>query len=182
MPADPFDPSLAELAAEARAAWRDDELEWTSAAYEQWCHGRTLVDRAREHLHRGDRIAVTARPGAVPLAGRVVGVADDALALGTAGGRVDVPLRGDRAVAWRVVERARTGGSHGAAVGGFRARLLELEAAGAMVDVGTAVLDRVACGRLTVGRDHVVVDDGDTVTVIGMGAIDWVRAASGSAE
>jgi hypothetical protein len=179
MTAAPFDPSLGELAAEARAAWRDDELEWTAAAYEQWCHGRTLVDRAREHLHRGDRVAVVARPGAAPLAGRIVGVADDVLALGTAGGRVDVRLRADCVVAWQVVDRARSGGSHGVAVDGFRARLLELETAGAPVEVGASVLDGVARGQLTVGRDHVTVDDGSTLTVIGVGAIDWVRAASG---
>lgn len=178
MAATPFDPTLGEVAAAARAEWRDDELEWTTAAYEQWCHRRTLTDRAREHLHRGDRIAVVLRAGAGPIVGRVVGVGDDVLALGLAGGRVDVQLRADRAVAWRVVDRARSGGTHGITVDGFRARLLELEAGGAPVDLGTSVLDAVARGRLTVGHDHVVVDDGDTVTVIGMGAIDWVRVTS----
>ena len=73
------------------------------------------------------------------MVGTVLGVGPDGLALRTAGGRVDVAVRAG--IAWRVVEHAASGGDTGIAMAGFRARLLELEAAGSVVEVGAALPD-----------------------------------------
>ncbi|MET0628598.1 MAG: hypothetical protein ABW033_09090 [Acidimicrobiia bacterium] len=177
--------SLASVAAAARAEWRADEEEWTAAALEQWRHGRTIVDIAREHLHRGDIIAVEldgslpgVRSGSRVLQGSVIGVADDAIALDTLSGRVDVALHPGASIAWRVVERVRDGGGRGLLLNSFRARLLELESAGQPVAVGATTVDMIHRGRLTVGRDHVVVDDDDAWWVIAFSALRWVRAVS----
>jgi hypothetical protein len=178
MVTDPLDDgALVDAAAAARAEWRADEGEWTAAAYEQWCHGRRLVDRARDHLHRGDTIAIELSAGRV-VTGTVAGVADDLLALRTAAGRLDVRLDADGRVAWRVVTHAPDGGGRGIALDSFRARLLELEADRRRVELGTRVGDGVMRGRIEVGFDHAaVVDDaGVTSAVVGMGALEWVRA------
>lgn len=173
---DPDDISLAELGSAARASWRADEDEWTAAAYEQWCHGRTLVDRARDHLHRGDTLVVELR-SSQPVTGIVIGVAPDVLALRAAGGRVDVRFGRDACLAWHVARHARHGGSTGIVLDGFRARLLELESSGRSVELGASVGTSAWRGRIAVGRDHVAVldDDGATAGVIGLHALEWVR-------
>jgi hypothetical protein len=167
-------PELAAAAWSARVEWRADEEEWTAAAFEKWSHDRTLLDRATEHLHRGDVLAV-ALPGGGACRGRVVGVGADVVALDTAGGRVDVHVGDAPAIAWRVVERADNGGTRGVELTSFRARLVELEG-DAAVEVGVAHFDGVARGALTVGRDHLSLDDDGVTTVLGLAAVDWVRA------
>jgi hypothetical protein len=166
-------PELAAVAWSARAEWRADEEEWTAAAYERWSHDRTLLDRATEHLHRGDVLAV-ALPGGGACRGRVIGVGADVLALDTAGGRVDVHVRDAPAIAWRVGERAVEGGTRGVELRGFRSRLLELE--GDPVEAGIAHFDGVTRGTLTVGRDHVSLESDGVTTVLGLATVDWVRA------
>jgi hypothetical protein len=174
------DAAFADAAARARAAWRDEEQEWTAAAFEQWRHARTLVDRAREHLHRGDTIALVLPGAHGPLAGQVTGVGADVVVLQGPGRAVDVRLAAGAAIAWHVVHRARHGGTRGRTVESFRARLLEREAAGEPVEVATSLHDGRCYGHLTVGRDHVVLDDADgTTTVVALDAIQWVRAADG---
>jgi hypothetical protein len=177
----PAGASLASVAAAARAEWRADEDEWTAAALEQWRHGRTVVDLAREHLHRGDIIAIEldgSRSGARrALQGPVIGVADDVIALDTLSGRVDVALHPGVPIAWRVVERVPDGGGRGLPLDSFRARLLELEAARQPVEVGAMTVDGTHRGCLTVGRDHVVVDDDDTSWLVAFSALRSVHAA-----
>ena len=82
----------------------------------------------------------------------------------------------------RVIERAPTGGTRGEAVTTFRARLLELEMDEADIEVGIAAdnIPDVVCGRLDVGRDHVLVhEQDDSEVVIALGATAWVRRAPG---
>lgn len=166
-----FDGQLAHVGAAARAAWRADEQAWTATALAHWHHGRVLADLAREHLHRGDVIAVTWPDAPTTFTGTVIGVGIDSFALDSATTRVDLRLGSTSPLVWRVVQRAPEGGTRGHAVDSFRARLLELEATGAIVDVG------VGTGALTVGRDHVVLEraDVDTTTVVAFSAIRYVR-------
>lgn len=117
---------------------------------------RSLADVGAELLARGDTVAVDV-PGR-RFTGTVVHAGADVLRLRTiAGAAVDVPLRGPVGLA--VVERARSGGSDrldGPA--SFRSRLLELELAGAAVELGDASAGAPALGRLSaVAVDHVVL-------------------------
>lgn len=170
-----LDAQLRVAAAAARAEWRVDEEHWAGAALEQWQHARTLVDLARDHLHRGDTISLRWPGSAVSLTGRVTAVSDDALAVDAFTGRVDVSLAPGLALAWRVVEQATRGGSRGDEPLTFRARLLELEAIGAPVDVA-ALDDEIVRGAVRVGRDHVQVVGGDARWVLALSALRWVRA------
>ncbi|HEX5588267.1 MAG TPA: hypothetical protein VFZ17_13225 [Acidimicrobiia bacterium] len=171
------DGTLARVGAAARAEWRADEEEWSAAALEQWRHGRTLVDVAREHLHRGDVIAIDLLSPSPSLQGAVIGVATDLIAVDAFTGRVDVHVAHDAPIAWRIVERVADGGTRGLDLDGFRARLLELEAAATRVEVGVATSDAPQRGLLTVGRDHVGLEDRDASWVISLSALRWVRLA-----
>jgi hypothetical protein len=175
------DPTLAEAAAVARADWRAEEESWTAEALAHWWHRRTLLECARDHLHRGDVLQVTVgvAPVAAPFSGPLVGVGSDMLVMEVDGRRVDLHVREGSPVAWRVVRRARSGGTRGLDVGSFRARLLELEMREGDVELGVALAEGACVGRLTVGRDHVaVVDPVDDLTqVISLAAVWWVRPA-----
>lgn len=162
---------LTELSARLRAHWRADEEEWLRAAADHWLHARDLGDVAREFAARGDRIAVE-------VAGRrfegvVVAVGGDRLDLRTATVTVSVRLaladtrRAPAApIVLRRIDAARAGGLRPpAALVTFRARLLELESLGRPVRVGSALLGGECTGRITVGRDHVVVSDGGELVV-----------------
>jgi len=176
--ADPLDAvGMRATAAEARADWRADEQHWSSAALEQWRHTRTLVDLARDHLHRGDMIALQWPGATAAVAGRVIGVSDDAVAVATFAGRVDVVVAPGTAISWRVVESATRGGSRGIAPLTFRARLLELESLACEVDI--AHLDgEIVSGVLRVGRDHVQVVAPGATWVIAVSALRWVRESA----
>jgi len=168
---------LRAAAAHAREEWRAEEQHWSSAALEQWRHTRTLVDLARDHLYRGDTIALRWPGEAAVVTGRVIGVSDDAIAVATYAGRVDVALAPGTAISWRIVESAARGGSRGIAPLTFRARLLELESLTCEVDV--AHLDgEMVRGTLCVGHDHVQVVAPGATWVIALSALRWVRESS----
>jgi hypothetical protein len=174
---DPLDRiDIGDAAAVVRSEWRADEEEWMRAALERWQHDRSLLDVLRECMHRGDTITVCS--GRVTFTGRVAAVGDDLLALAAPDGRVDVHCDTDAPLVVRIAERARTGGTRGDAATTFRARLLDLEMVDGEVEVGTRAPGDVVRGRLTVGRDHVIVQDGDGEAVIAVAALAWVRPAS----
>jgi len=175
---DPLDEAgLRAAAADAREEWRADEQHWSAAALEQWRHTRTLLDLARDHLHRGDTIAFRWPGATVAVTGRVIGVSDDAVAVATFAGRVDVALAPGTVISWSEVDSATRGGSRGIAPLTFRARLLELESLTCEVDV--AHLDgEVVRGVLRVGRDHVQVVAPDATWAIAVSALRWVRESS----
>jgi len=175
---DPLDEvGLRAAAAHAREEWRADEQHWSAAALEQWRHTRTLVDLARDHLHRGDTIALRWPGATAAVAGRVVGVSGDAVAVATFAGRVDVALAPGAAISWRIVESATRGGSRGITPLTFRARLLELESLACEVDV--AHLDgEIVRGVLCVGHDHVQVVAPGASWMIALSALRWVRESS----
>ena len=151
------------MAAHLRAEVRADEEDWTRAAVQHWAHARTLADLAREFAARGDGVVVetTGRSfrGVIVAVGPARGdratrgaVGHLRLALAEAVGSPLAPFALYRA------DRARRGGVRPpAALVTFRARLLELEAAGIPVRVGSSVIGGELTGCLTVGRDHVVV-------------------------
>jgi len=149
-------PDLAGAGAAMREAWRSDEEAAGAAAAERWNHGRSLTDRLVECMHRGDPVAAVA--AGHRFSGEVVEVTTDLLSLRTAGGRVDVNLGAAVPAVVEVVERVRSGGrSAVGSSGGFRARLLALEAEGAEVTVGTVLLPEAFDGKVGVGADHVCV-------------------------
>lgn len=181
-------PDLGAAAGSMREAWRSEEEEWSRAAAAQWAHGRSLVDVARELMHRGDTVAVTA--GDATFTGEVTDVGLDVLRLRTVAGPVDVQLAAvttgtaDRRqarlpapVVLRVVERARSGGrSAGGGPETFRARLLENEADAVEVVVGASLVGEELRGTLTVGRDQVRVCDRDGhETYLPLAWISWMR-------
>jgi hypothetical protein len=161
------DPDIAGAAGALREEWRAEEEEYTRAAMTRWTHERRLADIARELVHRGD--TVTVAMGNITFTGEAVSAGPDFLQLRTtAGGRVDVNLavattttgrevRVPAPLVIRVVERARAGGRSDRRATTFRARLLEREADGDAVVVGSMLLDEQLEGVLTVGRDYVCV-------------------------
>jgi hypothetical protein len=169
------DDELREVAAATRAAWRADEEQWARAAFEAWEHDRTLLDVARECMHRGDTVAI-ALPGRTFL-GAVASVGNDRIGIATNEGPVDVQVIRDAPIAVRVVKRARVGGTRGEhAVVTFRARLLQLETDAESVELGVPVGDGVLNGRLRVGRDQVSVTDRDGCRCyVSIGSVSWVR-------
>lgn len=172
-----------------REAWRSEEEAYTRAAAAQWAHGRGLVDIARELMHRGDTIALSA--GRVTFTGSVSHVGIDLLRVRTPSGLVDVNLaavttgsgatRSARLLApivLRVVERARTGGRR--AGGGpetFRAQLFEYETEEVVIRVGSMLVDEELRGTSKVGRDQLCVVDADRrETYLPLAWISWVAA------
>jgi hypothetical protein len=181
---DPFDdltgdPQLESAAGAAREELRAEEEEYVRAAARQWARHRDLLDVARELQHRGDTVAIDV--GETSFRGLIAAVGRDYVQVATPAGRVDVPVvtaSGALPLVIRVVERARRGGRRaepGAQT--FRARLLEYDADEVDALIGSALLRDDLRGRLTVGRDHVVVHgrDGDE-TYLPLAWIAWVRA------
>jgi hypothetical protein len=183
---DAADADLSTTAGSMREEWRADEEEWSRAAAAHWAHGRSLVDIARELMHRGDTVAVTA--GETTFTGEVTDVGLDVLRLRTATGTVDLQLAavttgsgGRRAtrlpapVVLRVVTRARSGGRRASGhATTFRARLLEHEADAIEVTLGSVLLDGELSGLVTVGRDQVHVCDRGGETYVPLAWISWV--------
>lgn len=159
-----------------REEWRAEQESATLDAAEQWRHSRSLLDLARDHMHRGDRVAITV--AGHRCVGEIVEVARDRIALLDVGGsaaRADVHVIDVVPLAFTVVERALSGGRSSARTLTFRARLLELEAAGAPVVIATALGPDRHTGILGVGTDHVVTTAADgTETVISLSAIAFV--------
>jgi hypothetical protein len=172
---DPTDDlELDDVAATIRAVWRADEAEWSRAAWEAWEHERTLVDVARDAMHRGDTVAALL-PGRT-FRGPIAAVGVDHVRIRTGDGLVDVRVTADSQLGLRVVASARTGGVRGErGVATFRARLLQLEAECAVVELGLTRGDD-AVGRLRIGRDQVSVDDRDGSRLyLPIGSVTWVR-------
>jgi hypothetical protein len=164
-----------DAAAAARAMWREDEEEWTRAAVEQWHHGRTLVDVLRDHLHRGDTVAVTV--GSTTVTGVLEAVGDDVVSVATHDGHAHARVGADTPVVLRVVSRAPFGGTRGRPITTFRARVLEVEADEIEVEVVTIAGDTTR-GELRVARDHVRVLSADGETCVSFGAVAWVRVVA----
>jgi hypothetical protein len=153
-------PDLGATGAAMREEWRTEQEALTGDAAEHWRHSRTLLDLARDLMHRGDRVAITVAGHRAM--GVVVEVASDRIAVldaraDRASPRTDVHVVDSVPLTFRVIERARSGGRSGAPAASFRARLLELEAAGEPVVITTA-MDAVSFkGTLNVCADLLVI-------------------------
>jgi hypothetical protein len=160
-----------------REEWRAEQEAATRDAAEQWRHSRTLLDLAREHMHRGDRVAITAAGHRT--VGAIIEVASDRIALLDETTRTDVHVTDAVPLAFGVVERARAGGRAGARTASFRARLLEMETVGARVVVATSIGPDPFIGTISVGTDLIVVATAaGTETVITLAAVASVSPAS----
>jgi hypothetical protein len=156
VPGDPDDvPDLGDAGASMREEWRDEQESVTQDAIEQWRHSRTLLDLARDLMHRGDHVSVLA--GGHRVVGVIVEVARDRIAVFDEPHdvRVDVQIAPTIPLSLTVVEPARSGGRSGAQFASFRARLLELE--GRPVTVATTLGPDRVTGTLGVGVDVVMV-------------------------
>jgi hypothetical protein len=165
----------------AREERRAEEEDYTRAAARQWARHRDLVDVARELQHRGDTVSI--QLPTIAFVGVLDAVGRDYVQLDTDGGRVDIALpatedeRLSLPLLIRVLARAREGGKRatpGAQT--LRARLLEYDGEEIDVIVGAALLSDELRGRLTVGRDHILVRDRDgNETYLPLGGVAWVR-------
>lgn len=164
---------LREAGGAARAEWRAEEELWARAAFEAWEHQRSMIDVARDCMHRGDTVALVLPDRT--FTGTVVAAGRDHVGLRTAGGRVDVGFAPASGPLLRVVAPARAGGSRGdGATSTFRARLLELEPSQKLVEVGC--VGAVLSGVLRVGRDQVSLEDSEGGRVyVPMASVIWAR-------
>jgi hypothetical protein len=169
------EPDLNAAAAAARAEWRAEEASWAQAAFERWHHDRTLLDVARDCMHRGDIVSL--RAGSHTFTGVIVAVGDDFVRIHAAGSAVDVHFALGNVGALRVIDRAHAGGARGHAdVLQFRARLLQLEMLDAVVELGIAGSEVAFSGWLAVGRDHVHLTDRDgAANYLPITSVAWVR-------
>jgi hypothetical protein len=175
-PRDETPPDLGATGAAMREEWRTEQEAATEDAAEQWRHSRTLLDLARDHMHRGDRVAITVAGHRAT--GEIIEVARDRIALLDDVLRVDVHVVDSVPLTLRVVERARAGGRSGAHTATFRSRLLELESAGAPVSIATTSDAEVFVGALSVGTDLVVIASAPGVeTVVALSAVASVSPA-----
>lgn len=171
-------PDLAAAGASLREEWRAEQEAATRDAHESLRHRLTLADRLREHMHRGDRLAVVVC-GTQRFMGTVVEVGTDLVAVRTSfAGRIDVHLAAGVPFAYEVFERA-TGGGHrgdGAAGGRFHHALVRREQ-DAEVTLGTVHDPDGVDARLVVGADHVVlVARAGAETVVPISQVAWVSA------
>jgi hypothetical protein len=182
---DPFDdlagdPELERVAGVAREDRRAEEEEYARAAARQWARHRDLLDITRELQHRGDTVAV--HIGEHSFRGVIDAVGADYVQLRTPAGRVDIALvlgseRAPLPLVIRVVERAREGGRRAEPPARtFRARLLEYDGEGIEAVIGSLLVRDGLRGRLTIGRDHVVVRDADgSDTYVPLGHVAWAH-------
>jgi hypothetical protein len=165
-----------ELRARLRGEWRAEQEAAARDAVEAWAQGRALVDVLRDHMHRGDTLAVTV--GGVRFTGVADEVGADLLALRTAAGRVDVQLAPTVPVLVEVAGRAARGGHRGADVAGGSFRQALVRRAGADVVVGVVGAPEPLAGRLAVGADHVTVATrGGPDATVALAHVAWARAA-----
>ena len=171
--ADDEEPIVAssELGAALREEWRAEQEEITRDAAEVWQHARTLLDVARDYMHRGDRVVVTAARHRA--SGVIIEVARDRIAVfdAVSDTRVDVQVADFVPLTMHVSERARAGGRSGARAESFRARLLELESSETAVAIATTHSGDRIIGTIAVGVDVVVVTGALGETVVPLTAI-----------
>ncbi|HEX5096997.1 MAG TPA: hypothetical protein VFX21_13315 [Acidimicrobiia bacterium] len=167
-------PDLAGASAAMREEWRAEQDAAAADAAEQWRHRRTLADRFVEHMHAGDRVAVTVGGH------RVTGIPEEAgadlVALRTVFGRVELHIAPGIPLTYEIYEPSAASGGRGNAIAGgqFRNALLHHEH-DTEVSVGTLTEPDGLDGRIEVGVDHVkVIARAGRETVVTLDTITWV--------
>lgn len=162
---------MGDAAATLRAEWRAEEERWSRAALEQWEHGRTLADVARECMHRGD--GVTFAFAGVGWSGTVVAVGRDVVRVHIGDGSVDVRLAPDAPFVLRVRLGVGDGRRGDGTVTTFAARLRELD--GTVVCIGTP--EGPIEGTMRTGRDQLRITSCEGSTAyVPSGSVWWVRS------
>jgi len=169
-------PDLEAVGGAMREEWRAEQEAATRDAAEGFQHRQTLQDVLRDHMHRGDRLAVN-------VAGhRVAGVPEeigaDLLGLRTLFGRVDVHLAPGVPLWFEIYERAAAGGSRGVDVaGGSFVRALQLRESDEAATVGTVFDADGFDGKLRVGADWLtVIARAGAETTIPLSFVSWASA------
>lgn len=175
---------LQDVAAQMRSEWLAEYEETAGEARMQWEHGRTMIERVRDLMARGDVVVIDV--GDMSFRGTLTNLGTDWCTVTTDAGTVDVRLAthmgqlGTPAVI-RQVERGRSGGMRAPQPPmGFRARCYELEMEGAPVRIGSALHADTHTGSLVVGADHLVVTNDQGETLISLDWVAWI--ASGPAS
>jgi hypothetical protein len=168
-------PDLGAAGAAMREEWRAEQESATQDAVEQWRHSRTLLDLARDLMHRGDHVAIVAAGHRIE--GVIIEVARDRIAVfdESRDARVDVQVTESVPWSMSIGERARSGGRSGAHATTFRARLLELE--GRTVTLATTVGPDRVTGTLGVGVDVVIVTTAVGETLLPLATVVSVAPA-----
>lgn len=155
-----------------RAEWADEQHQAACDAAEAYRHRRSVADRLCDHAMRGDEVRLRA-PG-TDVTGTIVAVSDEFVTLDAVGARIEV-VTADRALVVAVV-RARRGAGRNrprSAVS-LRARLLEREAGGRAVVVGTVHQGVEFTGAIALGADHLVVGS----ATVALAAVAWLRSGA----
>ncbi len=167
-------PDLEAVGGAMREEWRADQEAATRDAAEDFHHRRTLHDAFTEHMHRGDRLAVTV--AGYRVAGIPEEVGPDLLALRTLFGRIDIQLSPVVPLWYDVFERAVEGGSRGVDVaGGSFVRALQLHEQYDDATMGTVFDPDGFDGKLRVGADFVtVIARAGAETTVPLAFVSWV--------
>jgi hypothetical protein len=169
-------PDLQNVGASMRDEWRTEQEAATQDAAEAFQHRRSLSDLLTEHMHRGDRLALTV--AGYRITGSVEEVGPDLVALRTLFGRVDVHRSPTIPLYFEVFERATEGGSRGSdAAGGSFHRALELREREEDCTVGTLFDADGYDGKIRVGADFVtIVARAGAETTIPIPLVSWISA------
>lgn len=150
---------LEDVAAAIRAELRLEAEEAEREAAVSAGMRRTLADVAAELMAHGDTVSAVA--AGQTFVGTITGAGADLVTIEVAGDAVALALAAVSCL--RVLGRARSGGTRRAPgeAASLRARLLELQLAGELVEIGTTGTGATATGRVAlVGQDHVAVSRG----------------------
>ncbi|MFZ4515228.1 MAG: hypothetical protein ACOYN3_02865 [Acidimicrobiia bacterium] len=176
---DPLDDltELGDIGAQARSEWRAEYDETVGEARMQWEHGRTLMERVRDLMSRGDQVRIDT--AGATFIGVLIDLGTNWCSCATPAGSVDIQLLNAAGtplpVVIRRITREQSGGRRSPHQPiSFRAHLYELEMNGAPIRVGSYALADSATGLLTVSADHMTVDSGEQCAWLPIDVVSWL--------
>lgn len=168
---------LGDVGAQVRAEWHAEYDETVGEARLQWEHGRTLMERIRDVMSRGDQVRIAI--GDVAFSGVFIDLGTNWCSCATTSGTVEIQVLNSAGIpmpfTMQRVARERSGGRRAPNQPiTFRAHLYELEMQREVVRVGSFAASEVLAGTLIVSNDHVTLENTDTLAWIPLDAISWV--------